>query len=455
MLDGNMLDGSTLPQAAKNKQTEQHKDLMAKKEKYVANGVSCLAPIFIEEAKGAILKDINGNSYIDFYGGIGVINAGHCPDSVVDAIKDQAEKLLHSCFMVGMYAPYVQLAEKLCQITPGDHDKKAMFVNSGAEAVENAIKIAKSYTKRPSIIAFDGGFHGRTLLTMTLTSKVKPYKHECGPFAPEVYKAPAAYCYRCTYKSKYPECNMACLEHFERFFISEVDPEGVAAMIIEPVQGEGGFVVPPKEFLTGLKDICEKHGIVFIADEVQSGFARTGKMFASEHFDLVPDLMTMAKGIASGMPLSAVVGKAEIMDSATPGRIGGTYGGNPVACASALATIDLMEKEDMTERSEEVGGTIVSRLEALQQKHPQLGDIRALGSMVAVELVKDPETKVPFKEAVPVIIEECFKRGLLVMGAGIFGNVIRFLAPIVITNEQLDRGMSIFAEALEIALTDK
>ncbi len=426
--------------------------LLAKKEKYVAKGISSLAPIFIEDAKGAVVTDIDGNDYLDFYGGIGVINAGHCPTGVVEAIKQQAEKLLHSCFMVGMYEPYVQLAEKLCQITPGDHEKKAMFVNSGAEAVENAIKIAKAYTKRPGVIAFEGGFHGRTLLTMTLTSKVKPYKHEFGPFAPEVYKAPAAYCYRCPYKSSYPECGMHCLEHFERFFISEVDPENIAAMIIEPVQGEGGFVVPPKEFLRGLKQICEQHGIVFIADEVQSGFARTGKMFACEHFDLVPDLMTMAKGIASGMPLSAVVGKTEIMDAPTPGRIGGTYGGNPVACAAALATIELMEQEDLSEQSARVGGKIVARLKQLQQKHPQLGDVRALGSMVAVELVKDPQTKEPFKDAVPVIIEECFKRGVLTMGAGLYGNVVRFLPPVVITDAQLEKGLDIFAEALEIAL---
>lgn len=426
--------------------------LRAKKEKYVANGISALAPIFIESAKGAIITDIDGNDYIDFYGGIGVINAGHCPQPVVDAIKEQAEKLLHSCFMVGMYEPYVQLAEKLCQITPGDHDKKAMFVNSGAEAVENAIKIAKAYTKRSGVIAFEGGFHGRTLLTMTLTSKVKPYKHEFGPFAPEVYKAPAANCYRCSYKSTYPECNMACLDHFERFFISEVDPENIAAMIIEPVQGEGGFIVPPKEFLIGLKKICEKYGIVFIADEVQSGFTRTGKMFACEHFDVVPDLMTLAKGIASGMPLSAVVGKAEIMDAPTPGRIGGTYGGNPVACAAALATIDLMEKEDLSAKAAKVGETIVNRLQELQQKYPQIGDIRALGAMVALELVKDPETKEPFKDAVPVIIEECFKRGLLAMGAGIFGNVVRFLPPVIISDEQLNKGLDIFAEALEVAL---
>lgn len=427
-------------------------DLKNKKNQYVANGISSLYPIIVESAKGAVVTDIEGNEYIDFYGGIGVINAGHCPESVVAAIKEQAEKLLHSCFMVGMYEPYIQLAEKLCQITPGTHAKKAMFVNSGAEAVENAVKIAKAYTKRSGVIAFEGGFHGRTLLTMTLTSKVKPYKYEFGPFAPEVYKMPSAYCYRCVYKSTYPGCGMHCLEHFERFFVSEVAPESIAAMIIEPVQGEGGFIVPPPEFLVGLKQICEKYGIVFIADEVQSGFARTGKMFACEHYGVVPDLMTMAKGIASGMPLSAVVGRAEIMDAPTAGRIGGTYGGNPVACAAALATIELMEREKLCDRSTQVGARIVDRLRQLQQKHPQIGDVRALGSMIAIELVKDPATRAPFKDAVPVVIDECFKRGVLTMGAGIFGNVIRFLPPTVITDEQIDKGMDALGEALAIAL---
>ena len=442
-----MLNGTELPNIG-SAQGERTKKLLDKKNQFVAKGISNLAPIFVETAKGAVVRDLDGNEYLDFYGGIGVINAGHCPESVVDAIKEQAEKLLHTCFMVGMYEPYVELAEKLCQITPGDHAKKAMFVNSGAEAVENAIKIAKAHTKRPSVIAFEGGFHGRTLLTMTLTSKVKPYKHEFGPFAPEVYKIPSAYCYRCMYKSTYPGCGMACLEAFDRYFISEVDPESVAAMIIEPVQGEGGFIVPPKEFLPGLKSICEKHGIVFIADEVQSGFARTGKMFASEQLGVTPDLMTLAKGIASGMPLSAVVGRAEIMDAPTPGRIGGTYGGNPVSCAAALATIDLMEKEDLSDRAAKVGEKIVGRLQELQQKYPQVGDIRGLGSMVALELVKDPVTKEPHKEAVPAIVQECFKRGLLTMGAGIFGNVIRFLPPIVMTDEQLETALRIFEESL-------
>lgn len=436
-------------------QEEKTENLFSRKKKYVAGAVTHLYPMVIDSAKGAVITALDGKQYLDFYAGIGVANSGHCPQAVVDAIKEQADKLLHSCFMCGTYEPYIELAEKLCQITPGDSAKKAMFINSGAEAVENAIKIAKSYTKRSGVIAFDGGFHGRTLMTMSLTSKVKPYKDGFGPFASEVYKIPAANCYRCTYKSTYPDCNMACLEAFERFFISEVDPETIAAMIIEPVQGEGGFIVPPNEFLPGLKNICEKYGIVFIADEVQSGFARTGKMFACEHFDVEPDLMTMAKGVASGMPLSAVVGKAEIMDAPGAGTIGGTYGGNPVSCAAALATIDFMEKEQLPDRSEKIGARITAKMEKLQLKHPQIGDIRGLGAMAAIEFVKDPHTKEPYKDVVPLMIQECFKHGLLIMGAGIFGNVIRFLPPTVMTDEQLEDGLTIFAQALDVVLAEK
>ncbi|WP_321530497.1 4-aminobutyrate--2-oxoglutarate transaminase [uncultured Desulfuromonas sp.] len=437
-----MLTGLELPQVG-HQRSAASQELLQRKNNYVANGISVSAPIIIDEAKGAVMRDIDGNTYIDLYGGIGVINAGHCPETVVKSIQQQAEKLLHSCFMVTMYQPYIDLAEKLARITPGDHAKKAMFVNSGAEAVENAIKIAKAYTNRPAVIAFDGGFHGRTLLTMTLTSKVKPYKFGCGPFAPEVYKAPAAYCYRCPYKASYPDCGLHCLEHFERFFVAEVAAEDVAAMIIEPIQGEGGFIVPPKEFLQGLKKICEEHGIVFIADEVQSGFTRTGKMFAIEHFDVVPDLMTMAKGIAAGMPLSAVVGKAEIMDAATPGRIGGTFGGNPVSCAAALATIDLMEQENFCGKAEHAGTKLKKALIELQKKYPIIGDVRGLGSMTAIELIKDPQTKEPNKKAAADLIHYCFENGILIMGAGIFGNVIRFLPPVVISDEQLDKAIEV------------
>ena len=354
-----------------------------------------------------------------------------------------------------MYDSYVNLAEKLSEIAPGRGAKKAVLFNSGAEAVENAVKIAKAHTGKSGLIAFSGGYHGRTLLTLSLTSKVKPYKAGFGPFASEVYKAPFAYCYRCPFKSTYPECGMHCLEHFERFFTSEVDPGSVAAMIIEPVQGEGGFVVPPKEFLPGLKAICEKNDIVFIADEIQSGFSRTGKMFASDNFNVVPDLMTVAKSIAAGLPVSAVVGQAEIMDAPTPGQLGSTYGGNPVACAAALAAIEQLEKDALAERAEVVGKKITVTMTGLQQHFPQLGDIRSLGAMVAVEFVHDTQTKQPNKDAVTAIIRGCFKRGLLVISSGLFGNVIRFLPPLVMTDSQLDQAMFIFSETVAEVFGDK
>ncbi len=419
------------------------KALIDRKNKCTSRGISQGTPLFIEKASGALMTDVDGNEFIDFYSGIGVLNAGHCPRPVVDAIKDQAEKLIHCCFMTSMYEGWVDLAEKLIQITPIKGDLKVTFANSGAEAVENAIKIARSYTKRTGVIAFELAFHGRTNLTMGLTSKVKPYKYGFGPFAPEIYKVPSAYCYRCYYRSTYPGCGMHCLEQFERFFAAEVEPEAMAAMIIEPVQGEGGFIVPPKEFLPGLKTICEKHGIVFIADEIQSGFARTGKMFSVEHFDVEPDLITMAKSIASGMPLSAVVGKAEIMDAPGPGMIGGTYVGNPLACAAGVATINYIEQEKLAARAEKIGASVVVRLKDMQEKYPLIGDIRSLGAMIGIELVKDQKTKEPAKEETGQIIKECLSQGLVLISAGIFGNVIRMLMPLVVTDEQLERALNI------------
>jgi len=446
-----MLKGDELPQID-SQPGPGTRGLLEQKARYVARGIPNLAPVFIESARGAAIRDVDGNIYLDFYGGIGVANAGHCPEGVVAQVRDQAEKLLHSCFMVAGYEPYVKLAEKLVRITPGDGPKKAMFVNSGAEAVENAVKIARAHTGKPGVIAFEAGFHGRTLLTMTLTSKVKPYKHQFGPFAPEVYKVPSAYCYRCVFGATYPECGMACLKHFERFFVTESDPSNIAAMIVEPVQGEGGFIVPPKEFLPGLQEICARNDIVFIVDEVQTGFARTGRMFASEHFGVTPDLMTLAKGIASGLPLSAVVGRAEIMDAPTPSRIGGTFGGNPVSCAAALATIEALEKEDLSDRAAHIGSVLTGRLKTLQERYPQMGDIRSLGAMVAVEFVTDPRTREPDKEVAAALIGECFKRGLLVMGAGIFSNVVRLMPPLVATDAQVDRASEIITESLQAVL---
>lgn len=417
--------------------------LIERKNKCTARGISQGTPLFIEKASGALMTDVDGNEFIDFYGGIGVLNAGHCPKSVVDAIKEQAEKLIHTCFMTSMYEGWVDLAEKLIQITPIKGDLKVTYVNSGAEAVENAIKIARSYTKRTGVIAFEMAFHGRTNLAMGLTSKVRPYKYGFGPFAPEIYKIPSAYCYRCYYHSTYPGCGMHCLEQFERFFAAEVEPETIAAMIIEPVQGEGGFIVPPKEFLPGLKTIAEKHGIVFIADEIQTGFGRTGKMFAVENYGVEPDLMTMAKSIAAGMPLSAVVGKKEIMDAPGPGMIGGTYAGNPLACAAGLATINYIEHEKLSARAAKIGAFVVGRLKGMQEKYSLIGDIRSLGAMIGIELVKDRETKEPAKEETAQITQACLSQGLIIISAGVYGNIIRMLMPLVITDEQLEKALNV------------
>lgn len=445
-----MLTGLELPSVGKQAGPKT-RELREKKQRAVADGISCLAPIVIDSAKGAVIKDIDGNIFLDCYAGIGVVNDGHCPDAVVNAVKDQADKLLHSCFMVSMYDSYIELADTLTKIVPVKGDAKTIFVNSGAEAVENAVKIARSYTGRPGVLAFEAGFHGRTLLTMSLTSKVKPYKYRFGPYAPEVYKVPSAYCYRCVFKSKYPECGMHCLEHIERFFISESSDDNIAAMIIEPVQGEGGFIVPPPEFLPGLREICDRYGILMIADEVQTGFGRTGKMFAVDHFGVKPDMMTLAKGIASGMPLSAVVGSAEVMDEPGAGRIGGTYGGNPVACAAGLATIKDMSENDIPAKAMKIGEKFKSRLQAMADKYKSIGDIRNLGAMISVEFVKDRDTKEPDKEMVGKLVSECFDRGLLIMGAGIYGNCIRFLPPLVMSDEQVDTAMDIFEAALREA----
>lgn len=442
-----MLKGTELA-SVKNAQSKKTAALIAEKNEFVAEGISNLAPIFIKQAKDSIIEDIDGNLYLDFYTGIGVTTAGHCPEPVIEAIKKQSDKLLHSCFMISMYEPYVELAKKLVEITPGNHPKKAMFVNSGAEAVENAIKIARAHTGRQGIISFESGFHGRTLLTMSLTSKVKPYKFEFGPYAPEIYKVPFPNIYRGQLHVSEEDACQAYLDYFERFFIAEVDPSHIAAMIIEPVQGEGGFNIPPKGYWKGLREICDRYGILLIADEVQTGFCRTGKMFAVEHFDVIPDLMTLAKSIASGMPLSAVVGRKEVMDSAGAGRIGGTYGGNPLACEAALATIAYMEENKLAEKSEILGKKIVTRVKKLQKEFSQIGDIRNLGSMIGIEFIKDVETKSPDKAAVGTIIAECLKEGLIIISAGLYGNVVRFLPPLVITDKQLNQAMDIFEKAV-------
>lgn len=422
--------------------------LLKRKQAAVASGIANSTSIFAEKASGAVITDVEGKEYLDFFAGVGVLNVGHCPKPVVEAIQKQAEKLIHSFFSIVMYEPYVDLAEKMNAIVPGSSIKKTMFTNSGAEAVENAIKIARQATKKTGIVSFECGFHGRTALTMGLTSKVKPYKSGFGPFPSDLYKIPAAYCYRCPYNATYPGCGMHCLEKFERFFVAEVDPEHIAAMIIEPVQGEGGFIVPPKEFLPGLKSICEKNDILFIADEVQTGFARSGKMFAIENWGVEPDLMTTAKSIAAGVPLSAVTGKASIMDAPGGGSIGGTYGGNPLSCVAGLETIKFIEEQKLCSRAIVIGEKVMKKFITMQETCDIIGDVRGIGAMIGIELVKDKKTKEPAKELVSKVIKLCLEQGLIIISAGIYGNVIRLLIPLVTTDEQLDRGLEILAKSI-------
>jgi len=411
--------------------------------KFIAKGITSTTGSFISHAKGAILVDVEGNEYIDFAGGIAVMNVGHSHPKVVKAIKDQAEKFTHTCFMVSPYESAVKLAEKLCAEAYGDSPKSVMFANSGAEAVENSVKIARYYTGKKGIIAFDNGFHGRTLMGMTLTSKVKPYKFNMGPYAPEVYRIPFANCYRCPFNREYPDCDVCCADHLEYFFISHVAAEQTAAIIFEPVQGEGGFIAPPKEYFRKLKTICEKNNILMIADEIQTGICRTGHMFAMEYYGVEADITTTAKSLAAGMPLSAVVGKKEIMDSVHPSGIGGTYGGNPLACEAALAVFDIIESEGLLDRAGKLGRTLNSAFRKLQEKYEIIGDVRGIGPMIAMELVKDRQTKVPAPGETKALVNYCFNRGLLILACGTYGNVLRFLMPLVITEDQIAKGLEI------------
>jgi 4-aminobutyrate aminotransferase/(S)-3-amino-2-methylpropionate transaminase len=424
-------------------------ELLARKEENVPRGPFNTVPTFVAKAEGALLTDVDGNTFIDFAGAIGSLNAGHCPPAVVEALKEQLDQYIHTCFHVMMYEPYVQLAEKLNQITPGTHAKKTFFLNSGAEAVENAVKIARKYTGRKAIISFERGFHGRTLLAMSLTSKVRPYKYGFGPFAPDVYKMSYPYYYRAPYGMTPEEVDAEVLRRFEDFFLSEVAPDEVAAVIMEPVQGEGGFIAPSKRFVQGVKAICEKHGILFIADEVQTGFGRTGKMFAMEHFDVVPDLVVMSKSIAAGLPISAVTGRAEIMEAPNPGEIGGTYGGSPLGCVAALKVIEMMEKDNLPERGRVIGEKILRRFQQFRERFQEVGDARGLGAMCAIEIVKDKETKAPAKELTAQIVQTCGRRGLVLLSAGLHSNVIRLLSPLVITDDQLEEGLAVLENVLE------
>ena len=426
---------------------EKSRELLARRQQFVARGVSSTMNVFAAKAHDAIIEDVDGNRYIDFAGGIGAMNIGHTQPEVTKAIAEQAEKFTHTCFSVMMYEPYIALAERVVNITPGNFAKKALFLNSGAEAVENAVKIARYATGRPAIITFDNGYHGRTLMTMTMTAKVKPYKYRFGPYAPEFYHAPFPYPYRMNMSPT--EASDACIRELERMFVGEVAPDQVAAIVIEPVQGEGGFMIAPPGFLRSLKALCEKHGILFIADEIQSGFCRTGAMFAVEHDGVEPDLTIIAKSMGAGMPISGVVGRAELMDAPPPGTLGGTYSGNPVACAAAIAVLDLFAEEDYAARSRAIGKTVMERFTKLQEQLPFIGDVRGLGGMVAMELVKDRTTKEPDAQAATDILAAAHHRGLVLIKAGMYDNVVRVLVPLCITDEQLQEGLDILEAACQ------
>ena len=428
--------------------------LLARRGKAVPRGVPAVTPIAVVHADGAVLTDADGNRLIDFAGGIGVVNTGHRHPGVVQAVRQQLDRFAHVCFPVSTYEPYVELAERLNRLTPGTHEKKTFFLNSGAEAVENAVKVARFYTGRQAVVCFEHGFHGRTNLAMALTSKVMPYKKGFGPFAPEVYRIPFPYCFRCAEASQRvsgeaSDCCMASRERLEQMFASVVDPDSVAAIIMELELGEGGFVPAPREYVDALAGFARDHGILFIADEIQTGFGRTGKLFASEHYGLVPDIIITAKSLAGGLPLAAVTGRADVLDAPHVGGLGGTYGGNPLACAAALAVLDAMEEERIPARAQRTGDRIRARFSRWAKQYPCIGDVRGLGAMVAMELVTDRQTQAPDKALTGRILAGALARGLVLLSAGTYGNVIRVLAPLTADDALIDEGLDVFGAALE------
>ena len=424
------------------------KALSERRAKAVPRGLSHGTPIYVAKAKDAWLEDVDGNRYLDFAGGIGCLNVGHRRDEVVGAVQRQLDSFLHTCVQVTPYESYVALAERMNQVTPGKFPKKTILLSTGAEAVENAVKIARAYTKRSGIVAFEDAFHGRTMMTLALTSKTHPYKAGFAPFPGEVYRVPYAYCYRCSYSLKYPSCDLYCARHLEETFKRVVANEDVAAVIAEPVLGEGGFVVPPPDYFKVLVDLCHKYGILFIADEVQSGFGRTGVMFASERYGIEPDILVTAKSLGGGLPLAAVSGRAEIMDAPGIGGLGGTFGGNPLSCAAALAVLDLFEGENLLARANELGERFQRRAGEWQRRWPIIGDVRGLGGMQAIELVQSPESKTPATDETKKVSQYCYEHGLITITAGTYSNVIRVLVPLVITDEQMDEGLDVLESAI-------
>ena len=424
--------------------------LMERKRRAVPRGWANAISVFVKEARGALVTDVDGNTFIDFAGGIGAINVGHADPRLVEAVREQVGNYVHTAFQAAPYEPFVELAEKLNALVPGDFEKKTIFANSGSEAVENAVKIARAHTGREAVLAFENGLHGRTLLTMTLTSKAGPYKDGFGPFAPEVYRVPAPYPYRCPAGEDCSGgCRGDCFGFVERALVDEVDAGNLAAIIVEPVSGEGGFIPFPDFYLRRLRELCDEHGALLIADEIQTGFGRTGTMFAIEHSGIAPDLLTTSKSLAGGLPLSAVVGRAEVMDSVEPGGLGGTFGGNPVACAAALAVLRVFEEEDLLSRANAIGERVMAAMREMQQNHPDIiGDVRSRGPMAAIELVKDPESRDPDKERAAKVAENALQDSLLLLTAGEHGNVIRTLMPLPINDDELEEGLFILVRAV-------
>ena len=421
------------------------RELAAREEASVARALQVHLPIFAAHAEGATITDVDGNRFVDFAGGVGVQNVGYSHPRIVDAVQEQVARFIHTDFTVVPYESYIELAERLGALAPFSGPTRAAFFNSGAEAVENAVKFARLYTGRPAVVAFEGAFHGRTLLAMTMTAKVRPYKLGLGPFAPEVYRAP----YPNSYRGPDALTALAQLE----VMLSELIPaEHVATIVFEPEQGEGGFLPAPREFVVGLRELCDRHGIVLVADEVQTGFGRTGRMFAVEHYGVEADLIVVAKSIAAGFPLSGVIGKAEIMDRAHLGAVGGTSVGNPVALAAALAVLDVFAEEDVLVQAQALGETIRARMLAWQGRHSQIGDVRGLGAMLAIELVHDPATKEPAPELAEAVIAAALQRGLILLKAGMEGNCIRVLCPLTISGAELDEALAVWDESLAVVL---
>ena len=425
-------------------------ELLNRRMESVTNGVGVFNTATVKEAKGALIIDVDGRELIDFAGGIGVVNAGHCPEPVVAAIREQAGKYLHTSFNVVTYEPYIELCEELIKILPHGKKTKAMLVSTGAEAVENAIKIARQATKRPAVICFTGAYHGRTMMAMTLTSKIS-YKFDCGPFSPEVYRLPFPNLYR--YKGDRDEATFVKdeLKRLRESALNLVDVKSVAAIILEPIQGEGGFNAIPQKYLEGLREFCDEHGIMLIMDEVQSGFCRTGHWASWQHYGVQPDISTYAKSMGSGLPIAAVLGRAEVMDAAAPGSIGGTYIGSPICCAAALATIKYMKDIDLNQKAKEIGDIIKSRLDILMKKSSRIGDVRGIGAMIAIEFVKNNDPSQPDADLCSEIVKGCSEHGLILLSAGTHKNIIRILSPLVITPEHLDKGMSILENEIKKA----